>query len=69
LSSAQLKDKFSLKYEPTSVTPVSIEAGATLRVGEAAAVKSFGTNGGGFQIELLEGQNKVNYGTTSPLNK
>ena len=69
LTAAQLKDKFSLKYEPTSVTPVSIQAGATLRVGEAAGVKSFGTNGGGFQIEVLEGQNKVSYGATSPLKK
>jgi RHS repeat-associated protein len=52
LSPAQLKDKFSLKYEPTLVTPISIEAKSTIRVGEASAVEKFGTNGGGYQIEV-----------------
>jgi RHS repeat-associated protein len=62
LSAIQLKDKFSLKYEPTLITPVSIKPGSTVRVGEAAAVEGFGTSGGGFQIEVLEGG--VNYGTS-----
>jgi RHS repeat-associated protein len=67
LTPAQLKDKFSLPFEPTAITPVSFESGVTVRVGEAGAVKKFGTNGGGFQIEVLEGQNKIHYGTTTPL--
>jgi hypothetical protein len=66
LSPAQLKNKFSLKYEPTLVTPVSIEAKSTIRIGEAAGVKQFKTDGGGFQIEVLEG--KINYGKSIPIN-
>jgi RHS repeat-associated protein len=65
LSGSQLKDKFSLKYEPTQVTPVSIQPNSTVRVGEAAAVKQFGTKGGGYQIEVLEG--KINYGKSTPI--
>jgi RHS repeat-associated protein len=65
LSAAQLKDKFSLKYEPTLATPISIEAKSTIRVGEAAGVKEFGTNGGGYQIEVLGG--KINYGKSTPI--
>jgi hypothetical protein len=67
LSPAQLKDKFSLKYEPTVMTPVTIDEGATIRVGSASSIKDFGTNGGGFQIELLKGN--VQYGKTIPIKK
>jgi RHS repeat-associated protein len=65
LSAAQLKDKFSLKYEPTLITPASIQANSTVRVGEAAGVKQFNTEGGGFQIEVLDGG--VNYGKSLPI--
>jgi RHS repeat-associated protein len=67
LSPAQLKNKFSLKYEPTQMTPVTLNQGSTIRVGSAAPVKNFNTNGGGFQIELLNGQ--AQYGTSVPLKK
>jgi RHS repeat-associated protein len=67
LSPAQLRDKFSLKYEPTQITPVTLSQGSTVRVGTAAPVNSFNTNGGGFQIELLNGQ--AQYGTSVPLKK
>ncbi|MES2649395.1 MAG: RHS repeat-associated core domain-containing protein [Bacteroidota bacterium] len=56
LTPAQMKDKFSLKYEPTQMTPVTLTEGSTLRVGTAAPVSAFNANGGGFQIELLKGQ-------------
>ncbi len=67
LTSSQMKDKFSLKYEPTQMTPVTIEAGSSLRVGTAAPVKVFNANGGGFQIEMLRGN--AQYGTSVPLKK
>ncbi len=67
LSPAQLKDKFSLKYEPTQMTPVTLNHGSTVRVGAAAPVKNFNANGGGFQIEVLNGQ--AQYGTSVPLKK
>lgn len=67
LSPSQLKDKFSLKYEPTQMTPVTIGKGATIRVGTAAPVKEFSATGGGFQIEVLKGQSQ--YGTSVPLKK
>jgi hypothetical protein len=60
LTAAQLKNKFSLKYEPTMITPVTINKSSTVRVGEAASVKAFKTDGGGFQMEVLNG--KVTYG-------
>ena len=60
LTPAQLQNRFSLKYEPTSVTPVTIEKGATIRIGETAPVENFGTQGGGFQIEKLKGIEKKN---------
>jgi len=63
LSPAQLKDKFALKFEPTSLTPVSIKG--NVRVGEAAKIDEFGA-GGGFQIETLPGSS-VSYGKTVPL--
>jgi RHS repeat-associated protein len=65
LTAVQLKDKFSLKHLPTQVTPVTIGANSTIRVGEASAVKQFKTNGGGYQIEVLEG--KINYGKSVPI--
>ena len=65
LSPAQLKDKFSLKYEPTQMTPVTLNQGSTVRVGSAAPVKNLNTNGGGFQIEVLKGQTQ--YGTSVPV--
>ena len=65
LTPAQLKDKFSLTYEPTYFTPVTIEKGATVRVGEAAQVDKLGTKGGGFQIEKIDG--KVTYGKTEAI--
>jgi RHS repeat-associated protein len=67
LTTAQLKDKFSLKFEPTSITLVSIKAGSTIRVGEAAAIKEFKTNGGGFQIEVIDGG--ATYGTTKAIKR
>ncbi|HRP37698.1 MAG TPA: RHS repeat-associated core domain-containing protein, partial [Candidatus Dojkabacteria bacterium] len=67
LSPAQLKNKFSLKYEPTNMTPVTLKEGTTMRVGSASSVKEFGTSGGGFQIEVLNGTPQ--YGTTVPLKK
>ncbi|MBD0286758.1 MAG: hypothetical protein ICV79_15210, partial [Flavisolibacter sp.] len=67
LTPAQMKDKFALKYEPTQMTPVTIEAGSSLRIGTAAPVKAFNANGGGFQIEMLQGN--AQYGTSVPLKK
>ncbi|CAF3647531.1 unnamed protein product [Rotaria socialis] len=67
LSASQLKNKFSLKYEPTLVTPVSIKPGSTVRVGEAGPVKEFKTDGGGFQIEVLDGG--ATYGKTTAIKK
>ena len=67
LTAAQMKDKFSLKYEPTQMTPVTLNEGSTLRIGTAAPVKGFNANGGGFQIELLKGD--AQYGTSVPLKK
>jgi RHS repeat-associated protein len=66
LTPSQLKDKFSLKYEPTHITPIEIERNATIRVGQAEEVKAFQTNGGGFQIERIDGN--VKYGETKPIN-
>jgi len=67
LTPAQLRGKFSLKYEPTNITPISLDAGSNVRVGEAAGVKDFGTKGGGYQVEVVNGG--VNYGQTQPIKK
>jgi hypothetical protein len=67
LTPAQLRDKFSLKYEPTQMATVTLKQGSTIRVGTAAPVKNFNTSGGGFQIELLNGQ--AQYGTSVPFKK
>lgn len=65
LTPAQMKDKFSLTYEPTQMTPVTLEKGATVRVGEAAGSEKLGTKGGGYQVEKLEG--KATYGETKEI--
>ena len=67
LSGAELKNKFSLKYEPTQITSVTIKQGSSIRVGTASDINAFGTNGGGFQIEVLKGD--VQYGESAPVKK
>jgi hypothetical protein len=69
LTPAQIKDKLSLSYEPTHITPATIRQGATVRVGSAAPVKNFGTQGGGFQLQVLSGTGDVQYGATQAIKK
>ncbi|WP_235183108.1 RHS repeat domain-containing protein [Schleiferia thermophila] len=53
LTPKEIKDKLSLKYEPTNITEVTLDAGTKVREGIAAPIKEFGTGGGGRQIEFL----------------
>jgi|GEM_PF-7075665 len=62
LSPAQLKNKFSLEYEPTNMTPVTLEKGAKVQVGEAAGIDAFSTKGGGYQVNVQQGN--INYEQT-----
>lgn len=64
-----IKDKFSLAYEPTNVTTVTVKKGTTIRIGEVAPVEQLGTKGGGFQVEKLSGNGNGNvvYGETKSL--
>jgi len=57
LTPAQIKDKLSLKYEPTHISDVKVGDGTKMRKGTASEVKEFGTNGGATQYEILEGKN------------
>lgn len=65
LTPKEIKDKLSLKYEPTNITEVTLDAGTKVREGIAAPIKEFGTGGGGRQIEFLEGTKK--FGETKSL--
>lgn len=65
LTPAEIKDLYSLKYTPTHISDVSVGSGSKLRSGIAADIEGFGT-GGGYQFEILEGQN-VQYTNTKKL--
>jgi RHS repeat-associated protein len=65
LTPAQIKSVLGLKYEPTKITEVILEKGAKVRIGKAAEIKDWNANGGGLQIEKLEGNAK--YGETKDL--
>ncbi len=56
LTPEAIKNKFSLPIEggPTHILDVDVPAGTKMRAGSVAPVEEFGTDGGGFQYELLE---------------
>ena len=53
LTASQIKNKYTLPFEPTHIIDVKISTGTKIREGVAGAVDGWGS-GGNTQIELLE---------------
>ena len=67
LTPAQIQDRFALPELPKYISEVKAPAGATIRVGRAAAQKDWGGAGGGMQYELLERLPISSYQNKMPL--
>ncbi len=67
LTPSQIKDKLSLKYEPTHISDVKVGDGTKIRSGIASEIKEWGTKGGAVQFEILDGKN-VQYSNTKPIS-